>query len=53
MEMVIVEYFLVCVFSAGVFHVCVCVCVCVNVCVAAQFLSFYMSVSVYYCQAEN
>ena len=42
MAMVIVEYFLVCISSAGVFHVCVCVCVCENVCVAAQFHFFFL-----------
>lgn len=39
MAMVIVEYFLVCISSAGVFHVCVCVCE--NVCVATQFHFFF------------
>ena len=34
MAMVIVEYFLVCISSAGVFHVCVCV--------AAQFHFFFL-----------
>ena len=41
MVMVVVEYFLVCIFSAGV--LCVCVYVCVNVYVAVQFHFFYMA----------